>query len=668
MVIPPDGLAWGPWQTDPSADPGNPATFATPYGHWYETVECLTAPLSGGFSTGPQGAAGAIFPGIPLPRLTLPIRALPPGGAINPPGPRPDPSPKIGRDLQSDSVIVGVIDSGVALAHERFRRPDGGTRILNAWQQGGAWGGQMHLPFGSELMQADIDAAMAASPTPHGVDEAAFNRRAGLVDYADAASERWIETAAPHGTHVADLAAGFDPAAKGSERDRLPMIVVNLAPRAAIGPSGSFLEFYVIWAIRHIVTTADAIWQSRFASADKVGQKGFPVVINLSYGLLAGPRDGTMAVQKYVAALNAGRAGRPPVVLMLPAGNDNLEAGAATLAFAPASPDPSLGWRLTPEDRTSSYAEVWSEPVPGPAFPGAPHPLAITVATPDGIAGPGLAGAAGQYCTLTWIAGGVPEVVGRIYCRAADDGTAAAPATRHRLVYVICVAPTWRMPQRAAPAGLWTITLSSGGVAATARLHVQSDQDLTPGSGTAYMSHFDDPAYAPYDAVGRVLDSYLWDRATNAVTATFGSGPVQRKNTLNAIAGGAGTLTIGGYRATDGLPADYSSADDDPASAPWLNYACVSDDGVWRIGRLAAGSRSGSAVVMQGTSFATGEATRIVAHDLLRQLPGPVVVAGPGFLPNVPGALPAYPVAPSDMPLKLGTARLPSQDHGRVGR
>lgn len=158
-------LTWGPWRADPSANPGDPATHASPYGDWYETFEYQIAGTSGAFSTCPQSGAGGAFADIPLPRITLPTRALPPGGGINPPGPRPAVAAGLTAKLNRKSVIVGVIDAGIALSHERFRRPGGGTRILSAWSQGGKWAGQTHLPFGRELMQADIDGHMTASTT-----------------------------------------------------------------------------------------------------------------------------------------------------------------------------------------------------------------------------------------------------------------------------------------------------------------------------------------------------------------------------------------------------------------------------------------------------------------------------------------------------------------------
>jgi hypothetical protein len=377
----------------------------------------------------------------------------------------------------------------------------------------------------------------------------------------------------------------------------------------------------------------------------------------------------------------------------MPAGNDNLERGVAVLQVSPATRATSIDWRISPEDHTSNYAEIWCGGIAGPPVAGATHPLAIRLRPPGGPEGPGAAGQAGQCCDLTWQSGIHSEVIARIYCRQTHNAAAdadPATATEHRLHYVLCTAPTWRMHRRAAPAGAWRIALSvaSGTQPVEALLYVQSDQDLRPGTGLGRLSYFDDPLYATHDAAGRLNDSYLHDPVTGVVTTNFSGGPVRRRNTINAITGSVGTLTIAGYRRRDGMPADYSSAGrnlpppDDVVGGVVRDpdYACVSDDGVWHSGRLAAGGRSGSAAVMQGTSFATGEATRIVACDLLRQMDagvaGPaLVVDGPGFVANVPDpdpypdpADPPYELAPSQMPLKLGAARLPRQDHGRVPR
>jgi hypothetical protein len=679
-------LTWGPWSPDPSGNPAAPDSYATPYGDWYATAESGSG--RGGFRFLPQtgvhtafGLTAADTAAIPFPQLPVPARALPAAATrIRPPRRRPPVLPGLTQAPGQDAVIVGVIDAGIALAHDRFRRAGGvGTRILSAWSQGAAWTGQRHLPFGREWLQAEIDALMAAHTHGGTVDEAAFNRAAGLVDFADPQGERWVETEAPHGTHVADLACGADPYAADPARDRTAIIAVDLAPRLSIGPSGSFLEFYVIWAIRHVVTTADAIWQAAHGAG-----RGYPVAINLSYGLQAGPKDGTMPVQKYIAHLNASRPGKAPVRLILPAGNDNLEQGTARLPV-PATGGPTrLTWRIRPEDRTANYVEAWAADAPGPLPAGAAHPHAITVTTPQGVAGPGTAGQAGQVCDLS---DGAGRPVARLYCRGTDNAMPGGAATRHRLAYILCTAPTWRADGPAAPPGAWTIALHPTGAETSALVCVQSDQDLTPGAGTGLISYFDDPDYATHDAAGAVIDTYRRDGDSSAVLSDH-DGPVLRRGTLNAIAGSAGSLTIAGYRASDGWPADYSSSGSGPAPAgrsarggatapgnPTPDAACVSDDGIWRLGRLAAGGRSGSAVVMQGTSFATAEATRLVAAALRDWLDGgadlsaaPMDAADAAARAAAADAAAGFAVPARQLALKLGAGRFAADRHGRVGR
>ena len=54
--------------------------------------------------------------------------------------------------LPDDTVIVGVIDTGVALGHRAFRFSEGASRVIASWQQTARFEhqGQRYLPFGEE--------------------------------------------------------------------------------------------------------------------------------------------------------------------------------------------------------------------------------------------------------------------------------------------------------------------------------------------------------------------------------------------------------------------------------------------------------------------------------------------------------------------------------------
>jgi hypothetical protein len=535
-----------------------------------------------------------------------------------------------------DAVIVGVIDSAIALSHDRFRKPGGKTtRILSAWLQGGKWEEPAGVAFGAEVSQARIDQEMAAATLGGAIDEALFNQRIGATILDHPRGDRRLERNASHGTLVADLAAGFDPddPAETDHAARMPIIAVGLPSRESIGASGTYLELFAIHAIDYIVTRAERLW-------DQCGHEaggGFPIVINLSYGLQAGPKDGTMLIEKTIAYLKE-RRGNLPFQVVLPAGNDNLLRSAAQFDLEYGQTDEIL-WRIRPEDRTSNYAELWSDVIEvDPAKPLDPsHRFAISV-TPPGVSrsGPGSAGQPGQFCEL--VDHKAPDYpLARIYCRAHDD----IPLDKDRKIlkrfsYVVCTAPSLSYENVAAPAGEWRISFApvrkiEGEPRQRALLYVQSDQSLTLRGNSGLESYFDHPDYEVYDPVtGRLVDSYNYPLDGAPPTETDTAAPLRRHNTLNAIASLAapsvmGVLTIAGHRISDGKPAVFSSTGrgfprGGGGSAPTASMP--SDDGPARFGVLGAGSKSGSVVAMQGTSFSTAMATRRVALALLDWIDG----------------------------------------------
>ena len=77
------------------------------------------------------------------------------------------------------------------------------------------------------------------------------------------------------------------------------------------------------------------------------------------------------------------------------------------------------------------------------------------------------------------------------------------------------------------------------------------------------------------------------------------------------------TVVIAGYRGSDKAMANYSS------SGGEISAAGVSEDSVTCHGILAAGSRSGSTVAMNGTSVAAPQLTRRLAEHLAANPPSP---------------------------------------------
>lgn len=536
--------------------------------------------------------------------------------------------------VEKDSVIVGVIDEGIALGHERFRLAGGGTRFLAAWMQGTTWQGdaQEYLPFGREVYRDGIDAAIAAhsrgDDPKDWLDEEAFNRALGLVEVLPPLGPRALMRRETHGSAALDLATGAPRDAQ--DLDRLPIIAVGLPRRETVGIGGIFLEYFLFFAIRRIVNMADAIWKAHFGDASG----GFPIVINLSYGQHSGPKDGRSLFEKQVKALIKKRrkCRRAPLRVVMPLGNDNLLRGNArsNLVYRQRI---DLGWQIQPEDQTSNFIEVWS-PVQQVGRHGPPRrcPFSIRLRPP---------GVRGRYWRLedgafedVPAASGAP--VARIYCERVEFKEKGKQCYRFR--YLVCALRTAHpLPEaETAPAGRWDLTVRND-VHAELECYVmvQVDQAPEPYGVTsrrsylvnkAYRTHIDNLDDLPRLEDGRPRDSFDYpvlrskERVSN-LEPWNRQGPIQRKGTHNALANLKDYIAVlGGYRASDGRPAAYSATtlgDRTQGKMKRPTAALPTEDGPMHFGVLAAGSVSGSVVAMRGTSFASALATRLVAQDLL---------------------------------------------------
>ncbi len=209
-------------------------------------------------------------------------------------------------------VIIGVIDTGIDWKNPDFMKEDGTTRILYIWDQ------TINTPtrfpegykYGTEWTKRDIDS--------------------GICLHMDVNS---------HGTHVAGTAAGNGR--NGSE-------FIGMAPEAdIIVVKTSFSDAYTLDAANYIFRKAQ--------------QQRKPAVINMSFGSLWGPRDGTDLIDQ---ALN-NLLDTPGRAIVASAGNDggsNVHLGANSLRqsvggnYPWLAIDPLIGARLLP-------VEIWYPPL-----------------------------------------------------------------------------------------------------------------------------------------------------------------------------------------------------------------------------------------------------------------------------------------------------------------
>lgn len=501
-------------------------------------------------------------------------------------------------------VVIGLIDDFVAYAHPRFRDAAGGSRVRHVWSQDAtrpacvaadSWQPCADFPYGYELdTQARADEGVA------------------LRDTYPSVLRRWT-----HGTHVADLAAGGDAA---PDKEGLPDIVaVHLPRRGVADTSGSALKMQVLDALHYIV--------------ERAGPDA-SVVVNLSYGTMAGPHDGQTILEQAIDDLVALRQGRLWVVV--PAGNSREARCHAMVKLNPSKSTAKLRWKLLPDDATPSWLEIWL-----------PKAAAVEVK----LRGPG--GTHRIRCTKGEMVaapadGALRGACGVIYfdrvADSPDNGT----------MILVALAPTVSTDPKVptVAAGVWTVELSHDGQADLGEIHAWIERDDTPfGHPTrGRQSYFVDPQYK---ASGQHPEP----------AADSAQAYVKRRGAFNTIATGARTLVAGAYVGQNNEVARYSGGG--PTRRPERlgpSLLARGDESPTLHGVLAAGTGAADRVRMNGSSVAAPQVARAVAEILSEG--GAAVPRGLNtkyMLQRLAkGFLPGAKAGPTD-PEREGLGRLPAR-------
>lgn len=471
-----------------------------------------------------------------------------------------------------DGKVAGLIDGGLAFANDRFLR-QGRARTRYFWRQDGRGVGRKPagLGYGHELTAADIDREMARNTYRGMVDEAAVYESFRLKD---------LRKSVNHGTHVMDLFCGC----RGNPRDdtdRADIVAVQLDWDTVLDSSGGSMNVHVLDGLMYIL--------SRCTPTARIA-------VNISWGTLAGPHDGSSILEAAMDQLIA--LGRGRLQIAVPAGNSYQSQTHANKSLSKEERE-TVHWRGLPDDSTQSFVEIW--------LPGGIEDAEIELTPPGHHPLPALKWGESRM----WTNGGSAPVCAIIYPKAVATG-------RHGTCALIAVAPTFSFERSVvtAPIGVWKITVTNKTKSAAKRVtfdaYIERDDEVLGTRRGARQSVFEDDAY---DTSGN-LSSFV-DHPGN-------TSPIRRSGNFNSISTGKRTVTVGGVRVTDASWALYSPRRPDPdptrpqrphvVSVPDV-HEC-SDDNVTLWGLSAAGTRSGATVRLVGTSGAAPQQARKLLNSM----------------------------------------------------
>jgi hypothetical protein len=540
--------------------------------------------------------------------------------------------PPVQRDKLKGKVMA-LIDDGCAFAHPHFGRVQAGafkTRVKRLWDMNvrGALSTVGPPPgFGAELSpgiqgrdfsDAELNALIAARTYSGRVDEDAV-----YADFARGTLDNVnrLQSRAAHGTHVMDMACGpyfvqdtmctreaaepanptwdlaasFSTAGGGQDASEAQIIFVQLPMRTVQDTSGrNTMTRDVIDAFTYILNQCHEDAQ---------------IVVNLSWGALAGPHDGTHALEQHMDALIAWQRLQHPMVaprnrlqITVPAGNGYQSRTHATLALQPGQHSPQVQWRTEPDDATESYVEIWLEQGMQVEV-SITDPLGNTLVPPVGYGD--VRNLSGYKASL------LPgSVLGAFY---HDAGLAG----QNGHCVLLALAPTVS-PQNlrvTAPHGVWTFTVTNiGTTKGVVDAYVERDDVALGTRRGARQSYFED---INYDRQAVKDDTRVDLDCPNPLAAY-----VRREGVFNNISTGKLTEKVGGVRESDLEFAEYSPHDvysglaKRPGTATAVPYYATSEESATLYGIRAAGTRAAGTVRLSGTSTAAPQ----IARDLFNAM------------------------------------------------
>lgn len=451
--------------------------------------------------------------------------------------------------------VIGVVDDGCCLAHERLRSGCE-SHFAWVWDQGSSsnpsdpyWHSAPDLPYGVEMTRHSINAALKRAPAIGQAGEAQFYNLIGRP--------QWGVEGRTHGAGILHALAHSD--ARDAEEHH-PLIFVQMPTSTVIDTSGASLGQRVVDGARYIIRRAQQLAHARRCST-------WSATINLSLGSLAGPHDGSTITELALQSLCA----QPNVDIIVAAGNAATWRTHARRTIRSAEPG-AFHVMVPPDSARELYVEVWFPP--GVADPASGAKLSIEVTSPDGVSSGRTA--LGHATTLNnsgEIAGGLMFV--RHPAQSPDSPLA-----------VLAFRPT---SQSRGPAyGVWTVTVRTSN-SRPVEVHgwIQRNDTIVPPR-----------------------------RAQRGWFVEDGTGYVEETMTLGSLGNGSGTIVAGAYRVVDRTAADYSGRGPTRriTGRRDVDYYGSSDFAAFQPGLPVPGFFSGTYARASGTSLAAPQVCAWVAR------------------------------------------------------
>ncbi|MCP4098432.1 MAG: hypothetical protein GY748_19570 [Planctomycetaceae bacterium] len=539
----------------------------------------------------------------------------------------------LSEKAKAKRVIIGIIDDAINIGHERFRTKDGNSRVDFAWIQDANKMEKPTVAFGCEWTNDEINQLIAQYPD----DDHALMSALDLVGPANEPyrpSPLLLDTS--HGTHVADLAAGYNSGDDRSENRRL--ITVQLPVFASQDTSGTSLMASIIAGIKFIYDRALLI--------SKSCKTPIPVVINFSYGLNGGPRNGFHILERSLRAFALRyrnetatyikkKKSKPvkkgaPFVPVFPVGNAHLTRTHAR-SFGQADFDIKtieLNVRLQPEDRTSSFLEIW--------FPKITSDIKLQIIEPDGSRkiikfdtslSSNQSMILAEYSTTDISKPNPERVVARVSLDVPSKvlaGLRTKDSPYWRVLLAFAPTRPSDLTYRAAPSGVWGVTASGLNMSQCSHIEawLQRDESVSGLGLRGRQAYFDDDDYEDdrFDHQGDIAvadnpstPSVITRNGTSSgISTNIKPNRSEPYESLNIV-------TIGGYRWDNRAAAVYSAAGYKEYNSP--AFMSVSDTSRTLSGVLGAGTKTGYSVVQNGTSVAVPQVVRRLADILQKTKP-----------------------------------------------